>query len=514
MALADMKRNIRHVVHLMLENRGFDSLLGWLYDPRDPPKLNVPRLRPGEVPFYGVPRNSDGTPSFWFPTDASYYADAPYRGPRKLVHKGLWGYCYMPAADPGEDWNNTTQQIFGPDGQMGQPDEKLMRGFYLNYVAQGIGVGSNDDILATGTPTDVSVLNGLAKAYTVSDTWFSSAPTETNPNRAFSLAGTSAFRKDNLSFDGVPFEGLRTIFGVLNDTGHTWKLYADNTWINGLYFTQYMFPEGMENPRTGSIADFAADVANDRLPVFSYLEPTFATESPWNPLGDDYHPPGSIFEGESFLKRVYDALTANPAVFAKTLFIITFDEHGGTFDHVVPPPAVPPDELDPPYIFGRYGVRVPTVLVSPWVPPGSVFRAGYYPGGTGTPFDHTSVLATILRWLDIPYTSPTDVGWLRRRTPTAPSFEDVIGSTYNPVVAPVTPYGCSDLAATAGATGLAPSQVLALLARVTSYRKDDPRLAALVSEAETTCRSKEDFGRFLQRLRKEHGSVRRDRPAT
>jgi phospholipase C len=529
MALQDMQQNIQHVVHLMLENRGFDHLLGWLWNNSNKrPALNIPKLRTGEAYFYGVPQDGSGSPTLWFPDDPSFYGSGPYTGTQQYVQKGLGGYCYMPASDPGEGWDDVTQQIYGPDRQMNLPADKLMRGFYLNYVAEGIGLGSDQDILTTGTPTDLPVINGLAAAYAVSDTWFASAPTETNPNRAFSLAGTSEGRQNNLSFDGVPYTGLRTIFGVLNDTNNSWKLYADYTWINGLYFTQYMFPDGMNRATFGSMTDFANDVLNDALPTFSYLEPTFATETEWNPLGNDYHPPGSVYDGETLLQFVYYALAANWDVFAKTLLIVTFDEHGGTLDHVVPPNAVPPDELDPPYMFGRYGVRVPTILISPWVPPGCVFRASYYPDGTGgTPFDHTSVLATLCKWLNIPYQNPADVGWLRRRTASAPTFEGVITNTCNSNIASVTPYNCSDFIAAAAVgktavahaqavskTGLHPAQLEALLVRVTNYRRGDPRLKALMAQVEATCRSQLDVGRFLMRLRKRHGSVRRDRKPT
>jgi len=513
MALSDMQQNIKHVVHLMLENRGFDHVLGWLYDRGNPPKVNIPSLRSGEQPFYGVPQDNNGNPTLWFPDDPSFYQNGPYQGTQQCVQKGLGGYCYMPAADPGEGWDDVTQQIFGPYSQMDLPAAKLMRGFYLNYVADGIGPGSDQDILATGTPQDLPVINGLAAAYAVSDTWFASAPTETNPNRAFSLAGTSDFRKNNLSFNGVPYAGLRTIFGVLNDTNNSWKLYADNTWIDGLYFTQYMFPEGMGQGTFGSITDFTNDVLSGTLPVFSYLEPTFAVETVWNPLGNDYHPPGSVYDGETFLSYIYNTLMANLDVFAQTLLIVTFDEHGGTLDHVVPPDAVPPDELDPPYIFGRYGVRVPTLLISPWVPPGCVFRAGYFPGSDGgTPFDHTSVLATLCKWLKIPYQKSTDVGWLRHRTASAPTFEGVITSNYNSnLLAGVSPYDCSVLTAADSVAGLAPAQVEALIVRVTNFRRGDPRLAAHVAEVRATCRRKEDVGRLLMRLRRQYGSVRRDR---
>ena len=516
MALKDMQTNIQHVVHLMLENRGFDHVLGWLWNnTANKPKVNIPPLRPGEAPFYGLPQDSSGSPTLWFPADPSFYQSGPYTGPQKVVNKGLWGYCLMPVADPGEGWDDVTQQIYGPNSQMNLPTDKLMRGFYLNYVNHKIGFGSNDDILATGTPTDLPVINGLAAAYAVSDTWFASAPTETNPNRAFSLGGSSEGRQNNCSFDGVPYADLRTIFGVLNDTNNSWKIYADHYWMEWqeLYFTEYMFPQGVpqdsSDPHFGTISDFASDVMAGTLPVFSYLEPTFQGEAG---TPNDYHPPGSVYDGETFLLRVYNALTANPVVFGNTLLIVTFDEHGGTLDHVVPPSAVPPDQ-DP--TFGRYGVRVPTILISPWVPPGCVFRAGYFPmdghpeGNGGMPFDHTSVLATLCKWLNIPYQKSSDIGWLRSRTASAPTFENVITSTRNKNIATVGPaYNCSDTLVAASPYGLAPAQMQVLLMRLTGFHVGDPRLNALMAKVKSTCRSREDFNKLFQQLRRQYGSVR------
>jgi phospholipase C len=509
MALSDMQTNIKHVVHLMLENRGFDHALGWLYGSGNAPSVNIPPLRQGEQPFYGVPQDNNANPTLWFPADVSFYQGGTYNGVKKYVNQGLWGQCYMPAADPGEGWDDVTQQIYGPYSQMNLPPDELMRGFYLNYAANRIGIGSFDDILATGTPTDLPVINGLAAAYAVSDTWFASAPTETNPNRAFSLAGTSEGRQNNLSFNGVPYTGLRTIFGVLNDTGHRWKLYADNTWVDDLYFTQYMFPAGMAQGTFGPLSEFASDALNGTLPVFSYLEPTFAVQSSFNPLGNDYHPPGSVYNGETLLQYIYYTLTASD-VFNETLLIVTFDEHGGTLDHVVPPDAVPPDP-DPKKIFGRYGVRVPTILISPWVPPGCVFRtADYFPGSNGgTPFDHTSVLATLCKWLNVPYQQPSDVGWLRSRTAIAPTFEGVITNTCNQSIADVSPYDCSDFTAVEAVAGIAPTQLEALIVRITDLPRNDPRVRELAAEIQATSRTKQDVGKALMRLRREHGSTLR-----
>jgi len=502
MTLIDMRNNIEHVVHLMFENRGFDTLLGWLYADGETPRVNIPKLRIGEQPFHGVPHDGLGRPTVWLPDDPSFYGPGTYNKGKRWINRGNWNRCLMPLDDPGEEWDNVTEQIYGPNRDMNIPEDKRMRGFWLNYKkARYPGVSDPDDILATSTPDDLKVINTLAKSFAVSDTWFSSAPTQTNPNRAFSLGGTSQGVKNNGPFDGIPFDTLRTIFGVLNDTGHSWKLYADHWWMewDELYFTQYMFPRGMEKATIGSIDQFGEDVRNDRLPVFSYIEPDFGGEATSSGAGTDYHPPGSLWEGETFLQRVYDKLIANPAVFRKTLFIVTFDEHGGTYDHVLPPAAPPPDEdsLD----FNRYGVRVPTLLISPWVPPGCVFRAGVHYPGQLLPYDHTSVLKTIMNWLTIPHGGPGDVGWLGIRTSMTSSFEEVITNTRNDAWPRVTPYWCHDLKEGEPRMDVLPSLIL----RITGLRRGSPELEAIVQRIVATTNTIADFNAHIQQLRREYG---------
>ncbi len=514
MSLQDMKDNIQSVVHVMFENRGFDTLLGWLYGPKDAPAKHIPTLRTNEQPFYGVPQDGEGNPTFWLPDDASFYGPGPYTGGKKFIHRGNWNHCYMPPADPGEAWDDVTQQIFGPNGDMSLPVEKRMRGFYLNYAAKGIGVGSNDDILATSTPEDLPVINTLARSFAVSDMWFCSAPTQTNPNRAFSLGGSSQGRQNNKSFNGVPYDTLRTIFDVIGNTKNSsWKLYADYKWVGGKYFTEYMFPMGMKTGSFGDIDAFASDVASDGLPTFSYIEPIFATESWLHPLGTDYHPPGSLYEGESFLARIYNILVANPAVFRKTLLIVTFDEHGGTFDHVPPPPAIDPVNKNPPFVFGRYGVRVPTLLISPCVPAGCVFRADYYPEAAKPhllPFDHTSVLATLMKWRGIPYARAVDPGWLGDRTAAAPTFENVIGPPQNFNMPAVKPFACSDFGDASGARSNLPDRAIPqLITRITDFEAGTPEHDALVAEVRSAG-TDEEKGKRLQAIRDEYGDRPRD----
>jgi phospholipase C len=125
---------------------------------------------------------------------------------------------------------------------------------------------------------------------------------------------------------------------------------------------------------------------------------------------------------ENFVKDVYSSLIANQAAWNKTLLVITFDEFVGSFDHVAPPKAVPPWATPPSFPtngfgFNRYGARVPSILVSPWVHKGTVFRSP-----TSVPYDHTSVIATTLKWLG----QDGRVASFGERTKSAPTFDDVL----------------------------------------------------------------------------------------
>jgi len=505
MSLLDMQRNIKHVVHLMMENRGFDTLLGWLYADGARPAVNIPPLRYGELPFYGVQSGGET----WQPDDPSFFGPGPYTGTKRMINRGNWGYCHMPPSDPGEPWDQVKKQIYGPGCDTNLPANKLMRGFWLNYNEQW-GIGSTDDILATATPNELPVINTLARAFAVSDMWFASAPTETNPNRAFSLGGSSLGRKINKSFTGVPYTDLRTIFTVFNETGVSAKLYGDHYWIwtpPEKYFTQYMFPLGMTSANLGgSIAQFQNAVATDRLPVFTYLEPTFFSQASPT-IGTDYHPPGSLYQGEKFLKKIYDTLLAYPAVFSKTLFIVTFDEHGGTYDHIPPPPAPKPDGLSDCFI--RYGVRVPTLLITPWVAPGTVFRGPWYPGASNAlPFDHTSMLATLMKWQGIPYSQPADRGFLRLRTAVAPTFESAIINQKNASWPQVSPYDCSIFSEMLGQTSMPRTALPIAVKRITNLPHDEPEFQQIVAGIEANVTTEEQLVAELRKLIDKYG----DRP--
>jgi len=185
-----------------------------------------------------------------------------------------------------------------------------------------------------------------------------------------------------------------------------------------------------------SVADFHAMARAGKLPRFSYIEPfwTVAEESTDQDrvrslamaMGNDYHPPANLSAGETFLQSIYMGLIANREAWEKTLLIITFDEAVGSFDHVPPPAAVPPWGSGEPspgverqygFEFDRYGVRVPAILVSPRIEKGTVFRST-----REAPFDHTSLIATLLKW----YGGERQLPRFHERAMRAPTFEGVL----------------------------------------------------------------------------------------
>jgi phospholipase C len=188
-----------------------------------------------------------------------------------------------------------------------------------------------------------------------------------------------------------------TIFNVLEGMGASWKVYSDTVITPAL--TWLMFPKlwGFGLDRFSHFDDFKQACTSDSLPQYSFLEPSFLS----NP--NDDHPPHNVQAGEQFLFEIWQAVSQSPA-WEKTLLLITYDEHGGTYDHVMPPwNAACPDAQSNPgqqsFTFNRFGVRVPAIVVSPWIQAGTVFRSD---SASGVPYDHTSILATLRDWLQIP----------------------------------------------------------------------------------------------------------------
>jgi phospholipase C len=397
MSTGNLLSNIQHIVVLMLENRSFDYMLGFLY-------ADQGNKSPSGQPFEGLTgkesnpdSNGKSVPVFKIkPTDKNAY--------------------FMPGADPGEGYNATNSELFG-NVNAPTPPIATNKGFVKDF-AYTLGWETTakwsilpgtvpQNIMGIFPPDMLPVLSTLARGYAVCDHWYSSAPTETMPNRAFANAATSQGHMD----DKTKFFTVPSIFGLLSQNNLDWVIYGYDTEP----LTIQNFPDTVhaDSSHSGLFKDFQTAAANGTLAPYSFLEPDWASS------GNSQHPNYDVALGEQLIHDVYYAVY-NGKAWNQTLLIITYDEHGGCYDHVPPPSgAVPPDNTPGEYGFDftRFGVRVPAVLVSPLIAAGTVFRV---PDGT-MPLDHTSILKTVEKRWGLPSLTARDAA--------APDLGDVLTLT-------------------------------------------------------------------------------------
>jgi phospholipase C len=418
---------IKNIVFLMLENRSLDNVLGWLYrGGTDRPQSVYPAASSPD--YDGLATGKYANPSYiWTGAVRSY--------PVTAVPDGLGADAdRVPAYDPYEElkaegWKGVMNQIFGNQDLLrhlpAPNDERRMLGFLQDYYA-GYMIGWQGlDSLWSYTPAQLPTINALARQYAVSDRWFCSVPSQTNPNRAFSLCGTSLGRESNANLFADEQFDATTVFNALAAAGKSWGLYFTDVWKQSKSYTEYTFPwisKAVGNSEIGPLDAFYRRAADGTLPAFTYLEPTWGYgKGVFFKQGTDMHPPTHVLPGDNFLGDVYRAVRDGKQ-WNETLLIVTFDEHGGTYDHVGPPwGAINPDGKQGAsgFDFNLLGVRVPTLLISPFVAPGTVFRA---PGDSAMPFDHTSFIKTLLLWAGV---DPAAVS-MGRRMPQAPTFDGVL----------------------------------------------------------------------------------------
>ena len=348
---------IQHIVVLMLENRSFDSMLGMLY--------------PKSAGFNGL----DGTESNPDPDGIS----VPVWNVPGLDQATL----SIPDPDPGELWVDVNAQLFGTPNVPCPVPVPTMDGFVKNYRSQASKTpGSYDSkaVMHYFTPQQVPVISQLAQQFAVCDQWFASAPCQTWPNRFFAHTGTANGYENNEP-PHFPY-CMETIYNQFEQAGiDDWKIYFHDIahahtlarlWLLSDHFRYY--DEFRDSARTGN------------LPSYSFIEPRYFTILR---LPNDQHPPHVVTVGEQLIADIYNCLRAGPA-WQQTMLVIIYDEHGGCYDHVPPPSATPPTSAPTaPFNFDRYGVRVPAVIVSPYVKQGTVLRS------SGIPYDHTSIIATL-----------------------------------------------------------------------------------------------------------------------
>ncbi len=404
-----MRKKIEHVVYYMLENRSFDHVVGWLHD-KDA-KIHV--VGP-KGPYKGASETMYNVNGAGERVYLSKYKDG------KLSTKWL---LEMFQYDPYHDLSDVLRQMYhkNPNGydEHGKPD---MGGFVIN--------NSSAQVMQTYTPTQLPVLNGLAKSFAISDDWFCSMPSATDVNRSFAVTGSAQLQANNFmeipQYNYWPEQPHRaSIWKTLWANGITdWTIYNSTLW-QGQIFTYELFLMG-QIPTVDAavqknslqylapVQQFYQQATSGTLPAFSYIEPIWIG----NAGTTSYHPGEDLVPGEVQLNLIYDSLRKSPK-WENTLLIVTFDEHGGIFDHVPPPAGEKPwahDQVDG-FRYDTMGPRVPTIVASPWVDEDTVFRST-----TDVAYDGTSFAATLFQWFGIPRER-----WFHgERMNHAPSFEGVL----------------------------------------------------------------------------------------
>jgi phospholipase C len=419
MPLLDRSHALDHVVVVLFENRSLDNVLGHLYGPGDGKE------------FDGVIGKGLSNP---IPAWAEHGAE------RKVVPYTIATDLDSPNPDSGEEYYHTNTQLYGiindhnrfkigdaataPWNAPMPGAVPTMDGFVADYISTFTGeIGrqpSYDEyahIMTGYTPQQLPVLSGIARDFGVFDHWFCEVPSQTFMNRSFWTAATSSGLVVNSPMaKWFTKNDAETIFDRLEAYGRTWKVYVMEPMP--ISFTGVIhFPRLKDRLATHFVpfAEFEKDAAAGTLPDFSLIEPNMLAGH------GDYHPafgrsfsaevdiamdsPSSMLGGEAFLERVYgayrSATSETGATVWNTPLLIGWDEPGGTYDHVPPGPVPPPNESSPPgelgFTFDRSGYRVPAIIVSPWVEPGSVYNEEYR---------HTSLIATLReRWgLGEPFT--------------------------------------------------------------------------------------------------------------
>jgi len=270
--------------------------------------------------------------------------------------------------DPEHDLDDVLDQTDGPC--MG-----FVRDFAQHYPQAG--AGERSEIMAYYSRGTLPVLHTLAESFAVCDRWFSSLPGPTWPNRFFVHSGTSLGHvkmpagvfEPNLHIYDQP-----TVYQRMSEQRIDWAIYYGD-FPQSLVMTQQLLHLDRYHPMARFFADAAGQA--ERFPQYAFIEPCY-----FGAAQNDQHPPSDIFAGEALIAQVYNALRANAGLWQTTLFAILYDEHGGFYDHVPPPAAVPPDGNTGEFAFNRYGVRVPAILISPWIDKQAIHDV----------FDHTSLL--------------------------------------------------------------------------------------------------------------------------
>lgn len=391
---------IKHVIVLMFENHSFDQMLGAF-------KSVFPELE--GVDASALRSNKDSTGQTYFQRQASDPIVKP---------------------DPMHELDHNLNSL--KDGNSGFVSE-----YEKEYPTTT--TDQRQRIMDYFGIDDLPALHALARAFTICDHWHSSVPGPTWTNRFFAYSGTSKGIVDmptSITQTGLFLDyDQDTIFDRLSEKGIPWKVYFGDV-PNSLVLSHQRRPSSAVHYRLMHEFNQAVQGPANAFPAFSFIEPNY-----FKGEQNDDHPSHSTMRAQRLLAQVYNAVRRNADLWNSTLMIVLYDENGGFYDHVEPPAAVPPDQFQSKFRFDRLGVRVPALLISPWVDRRVL----------STTFDHTSLLKYL--------TEKWNLSPLTERVKQARTFADAIRSSPRteadtPKSVPVPP-----LVAMATATGLSDEEL-------------------------------------------------------
>jgi phospholipase C len=376
-------QNIQHFVVLMLENRSFDHLFGF---------LNSQDSR-----IAGLSGNESN------PTNPAVPGSPTVQVSRATAFA-------MPF-DPAHEFLDVQYQLYAPSGAPADP--AAMQGFLGSAVAAAPSASDAPLVMQCFQSDQLPVLSTLARQFALLNYYYSSLPGPTWPNRFFIHAATSGGLTDSPGtaqiVDGFSFQN-GTIYDALSRAGKNWRIYHDGLPQSaGIASLRGAYADPFTN-NFREMSFFQQDVAANNLPEFTFIEPNYDTGNNYQ-NGNSMHPLNDIRKGEQLVKLVYETLRQSN-FWVGTMLIINFDEHGGFYDHVPPPATVATGDdatyanSAHPFSFQRLGVRVPCIVVSPYTQPGTII--GATPEDPTTIFDHASVLATLEERFQLPSLTQRD----------------------------------------------------------------------------------------------------------
>lgn len=360
---------IKILVVLVMENRSFDHMLGWIKKSRP----DIDGLTGSE---FNRVNASDPSSDPVYVSDGAVFVDS----------------------DPGHSIQAIREQIFGCNDTSADPAP--MNGFVQQAINMNVS-GLPETVMSGFKPDLVPVYSELVNEFAVFDRWFASVPASTQPNRFYVHSATSHGASSNVRKDLIHGFPQKTVFDSLDEGGLSFGIYYQNIPAT-LFFKSLRKLKNVVKFHEYNLK-FKLHAKLGKLPNYVVIEQRYYDVNVF-PANDD-HPSHDVAFGQRFVKEVYETLRASPQ-WKEMALLITYDEHGGFFDHVpTPVSGVPnPDGIvgPPPFYFefNRLGVRVPTLLISPWVEKGTVIHG---PSGPtpASQYEHSSIPATVKKLFNL-----------------------------------------------------------------------------------------------------------------